>query len=160
MRLFVLFTILVTAMSLGIMASPVPAFAQAASDGYAVQVPWGQWVADILGFVATLIAALIAFALRHLPGNANKIIVQLRVDKLLERALTYGINATSNAVKGKTLDLHTGNQVVQMAIEYAVKHAPQLANEIGLARLKEKILARIDLDDVAEIAAPAEVIDK
>lgn len=129
-----------------------PANAQAVD---AVTIPYGDWLAQLLAGVSAVVLPLVTYAFRKLPRNAGEFLFSKRVDQLLDRALTYGINATANAVKGKTLDLQTGNLVVNMAIDYATKHAPKLIDEFGVQMLREKILARIDLDDVAELPAPA-----
>lgn len=123
-----------------------------AADG-SVTVPWGDWTAEALGLAAVLVAGWIG---RAIPSAVRQWAAKLlgdRVDQLLERAIQYGINAVAGAVRGKTLSLDTGLDVANEALDYAVKHAPKLVQELGVGEVREKILARLDLDEWAAIGA-------
>jgi hypothetical protein len=122
-----------------------------AADGGAVTVPWGDWAAEVLIVTAGL---LIGWVGRAVPAAVRQWAGKLlgdRVDQLLERAIQYGINAVAGAVRGKTLSLDTGLDVANQALNYAVRQAPKLVDEIGVGALRDKILARLDLDEAASI---------
>lgn len=122
-----------------------------------VVVPWGDWVASLLGDVPEwAILAVVAFALRKLPEPILYMITQWRIDRLLTRALTFGLNSIAGAAEGQTLTREIGNQVVARMLEYAIANAPKLVEEIGSSEMLLKIWARIRLDENASLPAPAE----
>ncbi len=108
------------------------------------------------GKVQAHIAAIIALVLANLVaifGNA-------RVELLLSNAIGYGLNAVAGAVKGKTLDVDVGNQVLAAALQYAVDNAPGWLQSWagGPEGLAKKIWARLNLGDGADDSAiPAAV---
>lgn len=135
-------------------------------DGSA-DVPWGDWLSEILKGLLVLGGSLALFVLRRLPKDLVGLLdmvagafLQTRADKLLEKAITYGINTTAGAVKGRVLTVPIGNEVIERAFEYAVRHAPGLVSKFGgLTALREMIIARLDLDEAASLPAakpPAE----
>lgn len=148
--------------------APMPAagaeFARATAftaDGQ-VEVPWGALVDDLLGGLGVAVAALAAWLLRRVPAGllatlnalAN-LLGQGRVDRLLETAIQYGINATRGAVKDQVLTIAVGNEVLERALEYALRHAPVLVEWAGGAlALREKIIARLSLEADAAVPAP------
>jgi len=146
--------LLAGAMALGLalaLTLAVPAFA---AEG-AVTIPWGDWLADAATAAGATILALAAWMLRFVPAAVHDWYLRLtgeRVEQLLERAVHYGINATAGAVRGRTLDVRIGSEVARRALEYAVKHAPELVKRLGgTALVNEKILARLDLAAEANI---------
>lgn len=131
-----------------------------APDGQ-VSLPWGDWLGGVLNYFYAAIVAFVLWLFRKLPKVAVDalnavagLMGQDRADKLLERAVAYGINTTAGAVKGKKLDIRTGNEVLERAFEYAIRHARSLVGTLGGAiQIREKIVARLDLDENAVIAA-------
>lgn len=117
-------------------------------------VPYGDVIADLLGYLLSAAGVFALWLLRRLPKVAvdalnmiGGITLQKRADELLELAIKYGVNTTAGAVRGKTLSLKIGNEVLERAFEYALRHAPGLVGKIGgLVQLREKIIARLDID--------------
>lgn len=135
-------------------------------DGRA-DVPWGDWLSEVLKGLIVLAGSLALWLLRRMPKELVELLnmvagsfLQTRADKLLEKAITYGINTTAGAVKGRVLTVQVGNEVIERAFEYALRHAPGLIAKFGgLVALREMIIARLDLDEAAWLPAakpPAE----
>ena len=116
-----------------------------------VHVPYGDWVADLALSMLGLSSVAVSWLFRHAPNWMKT----MKVDQALDRAVQFGLNAVANAAKGKALDLNTGNQVANMALDYVASHVPSLVKEFGLTNLREKIYARLTLDDTAELNEPA-----
>lgn len=134
---------------------------QYAPDGQ-VAVPWGDWLSELIGAAIALIAAAALALFRRLPAHLVSaldafagMMGQGRADALLEKAVNYGVNVTQGAVRGKTMNVKIGNEVLERAFEYAVRHAPTLVKKLGgLQQVREKIIARLDLDENAAVPAP------
>lgn len=127
-----------------------------------VDVPWGDWLAQLLNAAIAIIAAAALWLLRKLPTHMvaaldmfSGMMGQGRVNELIEKAVTYGVNTTAGAVRGKTLKVGVGNEVLERAFEYAMRHAPGLVAKLGgMVALREKIIARLDLEEDAAIPTP------
>ena len=126
-----------------------------AADGSTVSIPWGQWVSDWVPFIASGLAALVAWGLRQLPANIVAILGNGRVELLLNNAVNYGLNAVAGAAKGKTLDVNVGNQVLSEALNYAIANAPGWLTTWagGPEGLAKKIWGRLDLVEQADASA-------
>lgn len=140
--------IVIVAGVFAVFVSASPALAQ-------TPIPLEAAATGLIDYWAPVFAAGVAWMLRKVPSQFAWVLTALRVDQLLGAAVTYGINATKNAVKGRTLTLPVGNEVARIALDYAIAHAPQLVAMFGVTRLREKILARLDLDEAAEVPPPA-----
>lgn len=133
--------------------APSAAFA---ADSSSVTIPWGDWLASVLGTVAavsgTIAVAIITWALRLLPASLRSYVDAERrkqAEQLLQHAIDYGINDAKGFVTGKTLDVRVGSDVAAGALQYAVDHGPGwLIDWMGGAeRVRDKILSRLPLDD-------------
>lgn len=132
-----------------------------AVDG-GISIPYGDMIADFLTWLLMLAGAVAAWVMRRLPSAAVSALDMLagalgqgRANELLEKAITYGVNTTAGAVRGKTLSVKVGNEVLERALEYAVRHAPSLVTKLGgIQSIREKIIARLDLEADAAIPAP------
>ena len=141
------------------MVAPM-AFAQAASDT-TVQIPVGTYVSAITDFISQialpLVTVMLGWAARMLPKAVSDYLAMLRLEQLLTRAVGYGLAAVSNAAEGKVLDVHVGNKVVATALSYAIEHAPSVVAWAGGSnKLKEKIIARLNVDKYASVATDTE----
>lgn len=117
-----------------------------------VVVPWGDWLAAVAPTLGSLILLAISWALRQLPAQASGVLTAMRVDQLLARAVDYGVNVTQGAVRGRTLDVATGNAVLAAALRYAVEQAPSVvAMAGGEALVRNKLIARLDVGEGAII---------
>jgi len=132
-----------------------------APDGQ-VEVPWGDWLAELIAAAYAIIFGAVLWLLRKVPKSVVEMVDSIAramgqggVNELLDKAVGYGINVTKDAVRGKTMTIKVGNEVLERATEYALRHAPGLVAKYGgLATLREKIVARLDLDADAEVPAP------
>lgn len=135
-----------------------PAMAMAADAG-GVTIPWGDWVAAAAASmgetILMLVLGLVAWMSRSLPPAIAGMLKTKQVEQLLQRAVDYGLNAVAGAAKGKTLDVNTGNEVLNVALAYAVDRAPaQLISWLGGPQaLQHMILARLQLGEDASAAA-------
>lgn len=140
-----------------------PAFAQtAAESGGPVAIPWGDWLANSALAVLTIGGAVATWGARQVivaaPKHIRPLLLALRVEQALSTAIQHGLNQIPGAVRGKSLNLDTGNKVANAAVAYVIAHVPSLVEYFGLQRLTEKILARIEFDEAAAIAPPAATI--
>lgn len=127
-----------------------------------VQVPWGAWLSDLIGAAFAVIFAAVLWMVRRLPANIVNMVDAIAramgqgsMNELLEKAVSYGVNVTQGAVRDQTLSLKVGNQVLERAAEYAMRAAPELVAKYGgLGPLRERIIARLNLEADAGIAAP------
>lgn len=111
-----------------------------------VVIPWGEWLSGLLAYSKDVIVAGVALAItwgaRKLPGQVGEIVVAMRLEQLLKRAVDYGIAAVEGAAKDKVLTVDITNQVIAEAVTYAAKSAPALASKFG-DTIRAKILARL-----------------
>lgn len=136
-------------------------------DGQII-VGWGAIVAELLDQAYLIFFGIALYLLRRLPKVAVDalnalagLLGQGRVDQLLEKAVQYGINATKGAVAGRTLTVPVGNEVLERAFEYALRHAPRLVSWAGGAiALREKIIARLNLEEDAAVPTPKPPADQ
>lgn len=118
-------------------------------------VPVGNWLTDALNvaepMLVTLLMAVIAFVLAKVPAGIAALVGPLLSEQILKRATDFALNAVAGAAKDKTVSVDVGNQVVQAALDYVVKHAPEWAAKFDTATLMQKIIARLDLAPNAKI---------
>jgi hypothetical protein len=126
--------------------------AQAAPEGTKVVWAWGEIISSCAQAVAWVLASLAMVAFRKLPANLVAVFGNARVDLLLNNAIGYGLNAVAGAVKGKTLQVDVGNQVLAQALQYALDHAPGWLQSWagGPEGLAKKIWARLNLGEGAD----------
>lgn len=136
--------------------------AQSAGETAKVTWAWGATVTQWLEAIAWLLASAALVALRRLPANLVAVFGNARVELLLQNAIGYGLNAVAGAVKGKTLEVNVGNQVLAQALQYAVDHAPGWLQSWagGPEGLAKKIWARLDLGEGASDAAIPDIVDQ
>lgn len=129
----------------------VTAFAQ--TTGTTVEIPIGDWVKEAGGWVGPILGAAVLFLIRKLPPQIAAILTTLRVDQLLDKALSFAINKVAGASHDKPMTVDVGNKVLAEALDYAIRHgAPAVIQWMGGAdMIREKILARLKLD--AQVAA-------
>lgn len=139
----------VAAMLLGIVLATTAALAQAATDAPGgVSIPVGDWLAATSGWVAPLLAGAGLWLIRKLPSQIAGVLMTMRADQLLEKAVSYAINAVAGATKGKSLDFTTGSKVADQAVNYVVSNGPGwLINWLGGAdAIRQKVIARLDVE--------------
>lgn len=123
----------------------MPAFAQAATT--TVVIPWGDWLAAIINESGPVLLAIALWLIRKLPAAWLSEQNIKRIDHLLDRAISYGINTVAGAAKGKELSADVGSEVVAQALNYAIEHGP--GSLVGWAGgengIREKIIARLSL---------------
>jgi hypothetical protein len=134
--------------------------AQSVSEGTKVTWAWGATVSQAGQALAWILASVAMVMLRKLPANIVAIFGNARVELLINNAIGYGLNAVSGAVKGKTLQIDVGNEVLAKALQYAVDNAPAWLQSWagGPEGLAKKIWGRLNLGEGASDAAlPAAV---
>lgn len=122
-----------------------------AQDTTIVTISWGQivqdWASAILSIALAGLAAAWAWLGRSIPSQVFAILVSLRAEQFLQKAIEYGINAVAEASKDKRLEVNVGNAVLAKALQYIVDNAPGwlIAWMGGKEVIAEKIWARLDL---------------
>lgn len=136
----------------GLLAQAADAQVGAAPPDGKIEIPVGTWAEAAVQFTLAGALPVALWAIRKLPGEVQFALRMMRIDQVLKTAVNYGLNATRNATAGRALTFQVGNEVLERAVEYAVRHAPQLIGQMKLEEVREKILARLVLDENAAIA--------
>ena len=117
-----------------------------------VSVPVGEWVAAVAEVATVILVAAAVWALRMLPQPVYRLLMMVRAEQLIERAIGYGIQSVAGAARGRILTVDVGNRVLAAAARYAVESAGDVVAWIGgEAEVRRKILARLDLVPEASV---------
>jgi hypothetical protein len=132
-------------------ASAPETVAQATGETTKVTWAYGAIIQQWATALGSLIFAAVMFALRQLPAQIYAIIVSMRADQLLQKAIDYGVNAVEGATKDKTLNVDLGNKVLAQAVQYVLDNAPGWLQAWmgGPDQIVKKIFARLNLDPAA-----------
>ncbi len=116
-----------------------------------VVVPYGAYIDTALNILLAGVGTAVAWAFRWVPAQLQALLLTMRVDQLLIRSITYGINATSGAVKDKVVTFEVGNRVLREALTYAIIHGGSLVkNFMGTdAEIAQKIWSRLNVAETA-----------
>lgn len=131
----------------------------APATGETTKVTWtyGATIAQCASAIGTLLFAGVMWALRLLPSQVYAVIVSMRADQLLQKAIDYGINMVTAATKDKALTADVGNAVLAQALQYVIDHAPDWLQSWmgGPDAIAQKIVARLNLasDAVPDVSA-------
>lgn len=136
-----------------LLGDPITALAQTAEDT-TVTIPIDGWLQAAGEFIGPLLAAAALWLIRKLPAQIAAVLMTMRVDQLLEKAISYGINAVVGATKDRPLTVDVGNAVVKQALQYVVDHAPTyLVSWMGGAEaIRQMIIARLEVQASASLA--------
>lgn len=134
--------------------------AQATNESTKVTWAVGSVVSQWADAVEALLIALVAFALRNIPGQIGSILQTMRVDQVINKAIDYAINMVKGATKDKELSFDVGNEVLAKALQYVLDHSPGWLQQWmgGPDKIAEKIISRLNLaPDVVLSTAPAQL---
>ena len=126
-----------------------------AAESTNVTVPIGSWINELAPVVLDLalaaVGAGLTFIMAKLPLPIVGVLKAMQVEKLLDSAVSYGINQVAGATHDKTLSVPTGNAVMAAAAGFVVAHAPDWAKDaLGTpAQIEQKVLAKLKLDPAA-----------
>jgi hypothetical protein len=104
-----------------------------------VTIPYGEIISAAASYIATALIAVSMWALRFVPGQIRAMLMTMRVDQLLGKAIAFGVNATAGAVKDKVLTIEVSNRVLREALSYALLHGGPLVKRIA-GRYRRKAL--------------------
>jgi hypothetical protein len=132
-----------------------PAQAAEAAAAGSIRVPIGEWLAAAASLAAPVIALAYAWLLRQLPEQIVGILRTIRVEQILDKAITYGMNAVRGAAQGKTLDINLGSEVLAEAVQYVIDRAPAWVIEWtgGREGIAKMIAARLPMEPNAALPA-------
>lgn len=139
-------------------AAPEAAFLLAAVSpvnlGDPLSIPYGDILSDVLAYVGTALFAVVMWAFRFLPAQIYSLLMTMRADQLLAKAISFGINATKDATKDKVLTIDVSNAVLREALGYALLHGGGLVKKFmgEPEEIAEKLYARLNVD--AAVAKP------
>lgn len=115
---------------------------------------WEEWVIRLSAAASSFFQPMIELGIVGLIGLlpfwlrpiANKIARQ-EADKLLERAVQWGINNVKGASVDSKLTIPVGNKVVAEALAYVLKHGSSVMLKFleDDEKIKQKIVARLNL---------------
>ena len=119
-----------------------------------VVVPYGDWIGAVLPYAGYGITIAALYMVRMLPAQLAAIAHVMQAESLISTAISYGINATAGATKGKTLAVNVANPVLAAALTYVLANAqPWVLSHLGDPKaIAKTIWAKLDLP--AESAAP------
>lgn len=125
--------------TINVPASPAPTF----------QLPAGDWFQGALTFVLALLggSAGIAGLIYPLLPVGTRIVAQMILPGLIDRAIGYASNAIPGVQSGQTLSVPVGNAVLAAAGQFAVDHLPTILLKAvgGADGLKAHIYAKLPL---------------
>lgn len=129
------------------------AFAQAVAPASGVSIPVNDWLAALASVGGPILAAVVVWLIRKLPAQVASLLMAMRVDQLLMKAITFAINSVKDATHDKPLTIDLGNDVVEKALQYAIDHGPAgLIHWMGGAdMIREKIIARLNIEAKAAV---------
>lgn len=130
-----------------------PAFALADASTSAVSIPVNEWVGSLAAIIGPVLAAAVVWLIRKLPAQMASLLMTMRVDQLLTRAIDFAVNSVKDATKDKALTVDVGNEVVAKALQYAIDHGPKGISDWmgGPDMIRQKIIARLNLDAKAAL---------
>ncbi len=131
----------------GYFAAVAVALAAPADPGGTVTFAWGDLIAGNADWIASGLVAIVLWMIRRLPGEIQAVIRTARVEQLLERAITYGVNSVVGAAAGRSLSVSVSQPVLASALQYALDRMPSALLKWvgGPPRLAEMIWARLDV---------------
>jgi len=133
-----------------------------------VIVPWGDWVSSSLTMIGSLPIAEVVFGWIvavlvkvGLPNQMADLLKSVLTEQVLQKAISYGINAVAGAVKGRQLHVTVANDVVANAVDYVVTNAPDWVVQWlgGAEGIKARILARIEIAPGGKVDAATQVVE-
>jgi hypothetical protein len=157
----VLVALLVTSLGLDIAfaadAATPETVAQATNETTKVTWAYGAAISQWATAIGTIILAGVTWLLRLLPGQIYQILLTLRADQLLGKAIDYGINMVKGATKDRELTIDVHNEVLAKALQYVLDNAPGWLQQWmgGPEQIAKKIIARLKLapDAVPDVEA-------
>lgn len=110
-----------------------------------------QWSDAILKGALALLTIVWAWLGRAIPSQIFAIMVSLRAEQFLQKAIEYGINSVRDASKDKKLTVNVGNEVLAKALQFVIDNVPDWIIKWmgGPDAIAEKIWARLELDEGA-----------
>jgi hypothetical protein len=119
-----------------------------------VTIPYGEIISAAASYIATALIAVSMWALRFVPGQIRAMLMTMRVDQLLGKAIAFGVNATAGAVKDKVLTIEVSNRVLREALSYALLHGGPLVKRFAGSPvdIAEKLWARLEV--APEVSKP------
>lgn len=131
-----------------------------------VHIPWGEIVAAILPAVQTLIMGGVLYLAATYYPPVYAFLRTRQAEQLMARGMDFATNAVVGAVKGQTVSVNVGNEVLAEFVAYGLTHGGEWFTQFAgtPAEIAEKGFARIswpvgaDKPDFNAIAANA--IDK
>jgi len=130
-----------------------------------VQIPVSDVTGAVAQYVALALVGAFMWGFKFLPQQVCAMLMTMRVDQLLTRAVTFGINSVAGATKDRIISIDVGNRVLKEALTYALMHGGTLVKRFAGSPvdLAEKIWSRLELPadavkpDFASIAAQVAV---
>lgn len=138
-----------------VVLAAAPAFAADAAN--TVVIPYGEYVTEVAHIASAVLVPLILWLLAGLGGPVGLFLRTFLGERLVRNAVDYAINATEGAMKGKTLSVTVGNQVLAEALRYATTQgAGWLVKSLGGPDgIRAKIFRALNLDEAASARAMA-----
>jgi hypothetical protein len=132
-------------------AMPHFAMAQAVVPDTTVDIPVSSWLNAAAELIGPMLGVAVLWLIRKLPAQLGGVLMTLRADQLLEKAISYAINAVAGATKDKPLSINVGNEVVAKAVQYVVDNGPgwMVTWLGGKDAIRQKVIARITVDPAA-----------
>lgn len=122
-----------------------------------VTIPYGDWIAAVLPFLGAVLLLglmiLVGYGLRFLPpwaqALASKAILD-QVQKYAADAIEWGVQAAQGAVKGQTVSVQVGSEIVAAAVQHAIDTWPKAVIDRlgGAAGIKNEIIKRLEESNV------------
>lgn len=119
-----------------------------------VTIAWGELFSTLLQYIAVALISLITWSCRFLPPQLYALMMTMRVDQLLQKAIIFGVNSVAGAGidsdgNPKVMTVEISNRVLREALVFTMQHGGELVKQFAgkPVDLAEKLWARMPVGD-------------
>jgi hypothetical protein len=138
--------------------APAPAAVVVAAPRARLDLPWGEWLLELLDLLGPLLVPLAMLLasplLDRIPGPAGVLVRAYMTRGRFEQAISAGINSVKGAAHGKSLSIEIGKPVAAAALQFIADNWTKTTIRAagGPDAIRAQIVAMLPLEADATIA--------